>query len=83
VSQTAGLQAKNLELLSDGISFTAVYNGEETRVELPIPGKFTVYNALTVLGIGVQLGVSLADCAQALKVCVYFCLSWHGVSPRP
>ncbi len=67
VAQEAGLQAKDMELLSDGVAFTAVCGGEESRVELPIPGKFTVYNALTVLGICVQLGISLADCARALK----------------
>ena len=36
-------------------------------VELPIPGKFTVYNALTVLGAARQLGISLKACAEALK----------------
>ena len=36
-------------------------------MELPIPGKFTVYNALSVLGIARQLGISLADTAEALK----------------
>ena len=61
------LQAKDLELLAEGISFTAVCGGEEVPVQLPIPGKFTVYNALTVLGIAKQLGISLANCAGALK----------------
>src|SRR5699024_9325430 len=37
------------------------------QISLPIPGRFTVYNALTVLGIARQLGISLEDCAQALK----------------
>ena len=63
----ADLQAKDLELLSDGVRFTAVYGGEEVEVTLPIPGKFTVYNALTVLGMALQLGISLADAAEALK----------------
>ncbi len=67
VTQEAGLQAEDLELLSDGVGFTAKYAGRQCRVELPIPGKFTVYNALTVLGIGVQLGICLEDCAHALK----------------
>ena len=70
-----GLHAKNLELLSEGISFTAVYGEETAEVHLPIPGKFTVYNALTVMGIAKQLGISLADCAAALKTV-------HGVKGR-
>ena len=62
-----GLHAENVELHAEGISFTAVYEGESALVSLPIPGKFTVYNALTVLGIAWQLGISLHDCAEALK----------------
>ena len=67
VATETGLYAQNLELLSEGISFTAVCGEETAEVRLPIPGKFTVYNALTVLGIAKQLGISLADCAEALK----------------
>ena len=63
----ADLQAKDLDLLSNGVRFIAVYGGEEVEVTLPIPGKFTVYNALTVLGMALQLGISLADAAEALK----------------
>ena len=62
----ADLRAEDLVLLSDGISFTALYNGEKVAVRLPIPGKFTVYNALSVLGCAIQLGIPLADAAAAL-----------------
>ena len=64
---TAALHAENLCLKSDGICFDAVYQGEKVPVSLPIPGKFTVYNALTVLGIALQLGISLQDGAAALQ----------------
>ena len=67
VKQSAGLKAENLQLHSDGISFVASRDGEQVLVSLPIPGKFTVYNALTVLGIAVQLGISLEAAADALK----------------
>ena len=67
VKGQADLYAKDLQLLSDGICFTAVYGSEEVSVSLPIPGKFTVYNALTVLAMAMQLGISLTDAAQALK----------------
>ena len=49
------------------VSFTAVYGEEQAEVSLPIPGKFTVYNALTVLGTVLQLGISLSAAAEALK----------------
>ena len=70
-----GLYAKDLELQSEGIFFTAVCGEETAQVHLPIPGKFTVYNALTVMGIAKQLGISLADCGEALKTV-------HGVKGR-
>ena len=63
----ADLYAENLELLSDGVSFTAVSGGEKVEVKLPIPGKFTVYNALNVLGMAMQMGISLSDAAVALR----------------
>ena len=66
VKDEADLRAEELELLSDGICFTAVHGDEKVQVRLPIPGKFTVYNALTVLGVAMQLGVSLETAAQAL-----------------
>ena len=67
VKGSGDLTAKDLQLLSNGIRFTAVYQGQEVPVQLSIPGKFTVYNALTVLGIALQLGISLEESARALK----------------
>ena len=67
VTTKEGLHAENVELHAEGISFTAVYGEERASVKLPIPGRFTVYNALTVLGVACQLGISLSDCAEALK----------------
>lgn len=67
VTGNADLTARNPRLLSDGISFEAVSQEGAVAVSLPIPGRFTVYNALTVLGVARQLGISLADCARALS----------------
>ena len=63
----AGLYAADVQLLSDGVSFTAVCGNQKAQVRLPIPGKFTVYNALSVLGIALQLDIDLAAVADALK----------------
>ena len=62
----AGLYATDVCLLADGVSFTAVYGSQKAKVSLPIPGKFTVYNALGVLGIALQLGIDLPSAAAAL-----------------
>ncbi len=61
------LRAENMVMLSDGISFTAVCGQERAEISVPIPGKFTVYNVLSVLGIARQLGISLAESAEVLK----------------
>ena len=56
------------EYHAEGVTFEVVAGlDERVRVRMPIPGKFTVYNALTVLGIAKQLGISLEDAAKALE----------------
>lgn len=67
MKEGAQLTASQVELHAEGVAFTAHLAGAQARVTLPIPGRFTVYNALTVLGIGAQLGISLSECAEALK----------------
>ena len=67
VAGQGDLHAKDLDLLAEGIHFTAVCEEGDIPVQLPIPGKFTVYNALTVLGIAKQLGIPVRDAAEALK----------------
>jgi UDP-N-acetylmuramoyl-L-alanyl-D-glutamate--2,6-diaminopimelate ligase len=62
----AGLYAADIELHADRIAFTAVSGEEKVRVHVPIPGRFTVYNTLTVLGIAKCLGIPLGDAAAAL-----------------
>ena len=61
------LRAEQVELHARGVEFTAVYEGQRIPVSVPIPGRFTVYNALTVLGVALELGISLEEAAQALK----------------
>ncbi|MBQ3000581.1 MAG: UDP-N-acetylmuramoyl-L-alanyl-D-glutamate--2,6-diaminopimelate ligase [Oscillospiraceae bacterium] len=67
VKKEAGIYAKNISLPADGVRFTAVCGTEEAEVQAVIPGLFTVYNVLTVLGIAVNLGISLRSAAEALK----------------
>jgi len=62
----ADLTAKNLRLFPDRVEFEAVAVGAISRVRLPIPGGFTVYNALGVIACCMALGLELADVARAL-----------------
>ena len=60
------LRAENLQLHAEGISFDAVIGDTVTTVSLGIPGKFTVYNAMAVLGIANALNIKMSDAAAAL-----------------
>lgn len=64
---SAGLIAKNLMLREGQVSFEAVMMSAIARVSLPIPGLFSVYNALTALGCCISLGIELPAAAEALR----------------
>ena len=63
----AQLKALEPQLYSDRVTFIAQYGPASERVELGIPGGFTVDNALCVLGAALALGISLEEGAAALK----------------
>ncbi len=62
----ADLLAKNIRLRSDQVEFEALTLGAISRVRLPIPGGFSIYNALGVIACGLELGVGLPQIADAL-----------------
>ena len=66
VGGNGSLRAENVVMASDRVTFTAVCGEERVAVNVGIPGKFTVRNVLGVLGIAMQLGISLEDAAAAL-----------------
>ncbi len=62
-----GLFADNVVYKADGVEFDLNYNGKQERVSLSIPGKFSVYNALTAAGCCLALGINLTMIAKGLK----------------
>lgn len=62
-----GMFAENIEYNADGVVFDLNYKKEKVKIQLAIPGKFSVYNALTAAGCSVALGFSLRDVAEGLK----------------
>lgn len=62
----ADLTARNVELRSDRVSFTAETEKERVPVSVGIPGRFTAYNALSVLASAMALGIPLGQAAEAL-----------------
>ena len=58
----ADLTARNLTLAADHVAFRV----GDLPVRLGIPGRFSAYNALTVLGLATALDLALPPVAQAL-----------------
>ena len=64
--KNADLTASQVQLHPDRVAFRAAYGGEAQEAELGIPGGFSVYNALSVLGAALSLGVTLHDAVASL-----------------
>lgn len=60
-------RAVEMESRKDGsISFTACTPAGEGRIQLPLPGRHNVVNALAALAAGAALGMSLPEMARGL-----------------
>ena len=71
----ADLKAKSVQLHPGSVAFDAEADTEWAHVQVGIPAQFTVYNALDAMACCWNLGVPLAECADALA-------RNHGVKGR-
>ena len=62
----ADVTAKNIRLFPDRVEFEALTTGAIARVRLPIPGGFTIYNALGVIACGLALELPLPQVCASL-----------------
>jgi UDP-N-acetylmuramoyl-tripeptide--D-alanyl-D-alanine ligase len=68
VEADAEVVGSDVVLGDDGrAGFTIEAGGDRERVELAVPGEHMVANALAAAACGVELGLSAAECAAALK----------------
>lgn len=71
IERNADIMARNIENFKAGnifgISFDCSADEKETSITLPVPGKFSVYNALAAISVCNKFGISIFDCANALK----------------
>lgn len=58
IDNQADIMAKNIVTHPDSVNFDVVTPKETFSVKVPIPGLFSVYNALTAIGVAVMMGVS-------------------------
>ena len=63
----ADLSARDLRLFPGHVDFVAVTQGRLERIHLPIPGGFSVYNALAALSAGLCLGLPMGEMARVMR----------------
>ncbi len=66
IENEADYRATEIEYSSKGVSYTLHANGQSARIELGIPGRFTVYNSLGCAAACLAYGLSLDDVASGL-----------------
>ncbi len=65
---TATYTARNIQTRAGGVSFELVGDGCIGRVRLPIPGRFSVYNAMASAVCALSLGIPFDTVIAALSV---------------
>ncbi|MBQ8635306.1 UDP-N-acetylmuramoyl-L-alanyl-D-glutamate--2,6-diaminopimelate ligase [bacterium] len=67
VKTNSDLMAKNVEFMSDGVSFDCVYKNEKVNFKLHLNGMFSVYNCLAAIGASLLNGIELQVIKAALE----------------
>lgn len=63
----ADLVAKDIRLFPSNVKFCALAMNSLERVSLEIPGKFSIYNAMSVISAGLLLDLPLNKICESLK----------------
>ncbi len=66
IDQPADFQGEDIIITDQGIKFTLVMGKDKFLVSMPIPGKFSVYNALGAIAITYLMGIKIEDILKAL-----------------
>ncbi len=71
IDKNADVTAKNIEIFKTGnifgVSFECFFEERNICITLPVPGIFSVYNALAAICVCNFFGIGIFDCAQALE----------------
>jgi len=67
VHDTAMLMASDIKTGAKDLKFKAAYQGQTGDFSVPVIGEFQVYVLLPAIAVGLQLGMKLGECAQALS----------------
>ncbi len=66
VENDAAMRASDIKISARGVIFNVDFEGKAYKVRLGIPGKFSVYNALTALSCVVSAGIPIERAIEAL-----------------
>lgn len=67
IGATETLLADRISSSTAGTSFTLMLNDESERVNLQLPGRFNISNALVAAGLALNLGLKLSSVVQGLE----------------
>jgi UDP-N-acetylmuramoyl-L-alanyl-D-glutamate--2,6-diaminopimelate ligase len=67
IEQPCDLQASGITLTSQGMQFTASFQGKQQRICSPLIGRFNLYNLLAAIGAGLAKGLTLEEIAESFK----------------
>jgi UDP-N-acetylmuramyl-tripeptide synthetase len=67
IKNNADLMAKNVEFMSDGVSFDCVYKDKSLNFKLHLNGMFSVYNCLAAIGAALANNIELEVIKDALE----------------
>ena len=67
VDKNGDLNATNLHISSKGVKFDVAYKDKVEHISINIPGKYNVENALGVIGVALQEGMTLREIADGMK----------------
>ncbi len=59
--------ASNVNYQLDGTSFDVIYQGRQTRIDVPVFGEFNLANIMTVLTTALALGMQLGEITEKLR----------------
>lgn len=67
IDEPSDYRASDIHITAQGVTYTLTTPEGTYPVEVPIPGKFTVYNTLAVICAAKQLGLPMAHIIESLK----------------
>ncbi len=67
VKSKSDVMAKNIEFMSDGVTFDCIYQDKTMNFKLHLNGMFSVYNCLAAIATGIANNIDLEIIKEALE----------------